>query len=294
MLTIEKLLELNNQGFIPGPEETEDVFLKRVSLTKKFFEDPAKIFEEKEKKAPFALTDRLKEPDRHWAKNSLLHSFDISAQYFSAYFNNEKLKIFQGAATWLLDIDDVSLPILQLRKSLKKGSFLKIYEMEDILAHELAHFARAGFNEPKFEEFFAYFTSSRTVRKILGPIASSSKEIILFLTFLFLSLGAQYLGFFFKNKIFDFLFVTFSLSSAFILSLGLIRLSYRRWAFNRCFKKLLSIFKTKKKTMSVMFRLTDKEIKKFAKTSTESINKYIEENKDNSLRWKVIYKAYFF
>ena len=293
MLGDDELLTLNTQGFIPGPGESEAVFIKRVALTKKLFDDPKIFFEEKDRTPPFILEDKLKNPDRQWAKSSLLNRFGFSAGFFSAYFSDEKLKIFQGAATWILDIEDISLPILQIRKRLKKGSFLRIYELEDILAHELAHFARAGFNEPRFEEFFAYLTSSKIIRKIFGPIAVSHKEIACFLIFLFLSLGNQYLGIFLGNKIFDILFLVFSYIASKMVLLGFIRLGYRRYIFNRCYKKLFSIFKVKEKAMSVMFRLTDREIKDFSKMDFNKIMDYAKSQKGSSLRWKLINLAYF-
>ena len=293
MVSNEELLTLNSQGFIPGPKEIEQSFLKRVELTKNLFVDPKRFFLKKEKTPPFELNDRLKKPDLEWVKSSLLNLFDITVDNFSAYFNNDKLRLFQGAATWILDFDGISLPLLQLKKKLKRGSFLWIYSLEDILAHELAHFARAGFEEPQFEEFFAYFTSSKALRKILGPIAVSSKEIIVFLSFLFLGIVMQYLVMIFSHKIFDVLFFLSGYFASKILFLGGLRLGYRRWIFNRCYKKLFSIFKEKRKTLAVMFRLTDKEIKTFAKKKKETILEYAKKNKEKSLRWKLINLAYF-
>ncbi len=293
MISKDELLILNTEGFIPGPGETEERFLNRVRLVKKLFSDPENFFKEKAQNPPFELEDRLKKPDYHWAGCSLLNLFDISGRSFLAYFNNDKLRMFQGAATWILDIEGAAVPLLQLKKNLKKGSFLGIYSLEDILAHELAHFARAAFNEPKYEEFFAYMTSSKVIRKLLGPIASSSKEIIFFLSFIFLSLFFQYLGLFYKIALFDFLFITSSLLSMSLLSIGFLRLGYRRYRFNKCYKKLFSFFKKKEKTMAVMFRLTDDEIKLFSKKDHFEIKKYILENKEGSLRWRVIYSAYF-
>lgn len=293
MLTDGELLGLNIQGFIPGPAEDEESFSKRVCLCKKLFKDPPLFFAEKDCLPPFKLEDKIKSPDREWTKASLLNCFGFSASYFSAYFSDEKLKIFQGAATWLIDVDGVSIPILQLRKKLKKGAFFKIYELEDILAHELAHFARAGFDDPKFEEFFAYFTSSSVIRKLFGPIAVKSTEIALFLFFLIVTLASQYLGVFFNYKIFDILFLVFCYLSIKIVCLGIVRLGYRRWTFNKCYKKLFSIFGKKEKAMAVMFRLTDKEIKLFSKSNVEEIRNYAKEQKEKSLRWKVIDLAYF-
>ena len=287
------LLALNTQGFIPGPDENLTSFTKRVSLTKELFENPKFFFEKKNKPVPFSLIHRLKLPDYNWAVASCLSLFDISGRYFSAYFDSKKLKLFQGAATWIIDIEKSSVPILQISKKLKKGSFLRLYQLDDVLAHEIIHFARAGFNEPKYEEFFAYFTSSKIFRKILGPIAISSFEIMLFLSFLFLGLGFQYLGLLFESKVFDIFFIFFSYLSTKMIFLGFVRLFHKRWIFRKCYKKLFFILQNKKKTLSTMVRLTDREIKLFSKSKKDKILAYIEENREKSLRWKVISMAYF-
>lgn len=292
MIETQELLKLNSHGFIPGPTETIESFKKRVELTKKLFEDPKSFFEKKEKKPPFNLGKRLKKPDRHWAKNSLINIFDISPDFFSAFLSNEKLRLFQGAATWVLEFEGIALPILQIRQKLEKGAYLRIYELEDILAHELAHFARAAFTEPKFEEFFAYFSSSKLIRRFLGPIAISSLEISLFIIFLFLTLASQYMGAFFQHKALDIIFIISGYITYKMVFVGAMRLAYRRWIFNRCLKKLKSILVSKEKAMAVMFRLTDKEIKFFAKSKKDQILSYFQENKESSLRWLVIYHAY--
>lgn len=42
-----------------------------------------------------------------------------------------------------------------------------------------------------------------------------------------------------------------------------------------------------------MLRLTDKEISRFAKISLDEIQKTILQEKEKSLRWRVIYLAFF-
>ena len=43
MFTIEELVELNKQGFIAGPFETEQQFKKRIDLTKEVYQFPQKL-----------------------------------------------------------------------------------------------------------------------------------------------------------------------------------------------------------------------------------------------------------
>jgi hypothetical protein len=286
---MEELLLLNREGFIPGPNESYEAFMKRVSLTKRLYEDGNKFFEKE--KPPFKLNDRLKKPDLSWVNPTLLNLFDISACKYPVYFSNEKLNFLQGAATWFLDFEGINVPLLQIRKNLKKGSYLRIYELEDVLAHEVVHFARAGFDEKIFEEFLAYSTSSRFIRKVFGPLFDNFKEICWFFGFLSIFLVSQYISIFFESILFSGLFV-FAFLAVFgstIFYMG--RLFFRKKIFNGCLKKLIKILKDKKLAKAVIFRLTDREIKKFFKMKLEDIKDYVKSEK--SLRWKVIFEAYF-
>ena len=286
---MEKLLLLNREGFIPGPKESYESFMKRVSLTKKLYEDANKFFEKE--KPPFKLNDKLKKPELSWVNPTLLNLFDISVDKYPVYFSNEKLNFLQGAATWFLDFEGVFVPLLQLRKNLKKGTYLKIYELEDVLSHELVHFARAGFDEKIFEEFLAYSTSSRLLRKIFGPLFDSFKEICWFLGFLSIFLVSQYISIFFESIFFSALFVISFLGVFGSTFFYMGRLFFRKKIFNRCFKKLIEILKNKKQAKAVIFRLTDREIKRFSKMKLEEIERYAKSEK--SLRWRVIFEAYF-
>jgi len=231
------------------------------------------------------MEDHLKKPDINWVKAILLNLFDFSGNHFSAYFSNEKLKIFQGAASWILDIDNINIPLLQIRKAFKKGSFLKIYDLSDVIAHELVHFARVSFDEPIYEEFFAYLTSTNIIRKIFGPLFSSYKIFYFFLFFLSCSL--------FFQSLLPLLSALSLLTSFTIITIAILNLFIKKSIFNRCYKKINSILKNKKNSLAVMFRLKDQEIKDFSKMSKKEILNYAKKEKEITLRWKVIYLAYF-
>lgn len=279
----EKLILLNREGFIPGPEEKVEDFFKRVKLTKELYKEREDFFKKISKNPPFNMKEYVKKPDLNWAKSSLLNLFDISINNFSFYFSNENLFFFQGAATWILDIENISLPILQVRKNFKRGAYLGIYDLSDILTHESCHIARAAFDEPVFEEVFAYMSSTNIIRKIFGPIIKSSKEVMFFFLFLFFSFISQFFSILEKLGYF------FSIISFLMLSFALFRLFHKKWIFRKCFKKLFSILKDKKKSLAVMFRLKDSEIKKFSKLKKEEIENFVKKEKKKTLRWKMIY-----
>lgn len=290
----DKIRKLNREGYIPGPEENYKVFFKRVRLTKEFAKDPKKFFKKMKQNPPFELKDPVKKPDLNWVRSSLLNLYDIYVKDPVCFFSSYQLRFFQAAATWALDFKKKTfIPLLQIRKNLQKGEFLKIYDLGDILAHEFSHFARIAFFEEEFEEFFAYFTSSNLFRKFFGPIIKKQKEIYIFFSFLIGSLIFYYISFFFDFYIFNFLFKFLSTIACFLFLFSLFRLLKKRIILKRCIKKLFILLKDRKKAIAITFRLTDKEIKTFAKAKIFDIKKYIEKQRKKSFRWKMIYISYF-
>lgn len=289
MLTEKELLDLNIQGFLPGPKEDVKPFLQRVKLTKQLIEDPEQLLKE-QKQILFSTKDRVKKPALNWANTSLMHLYGFYVERLPAYFCNRRLSFFEGAATFLINVQNYELPLLQLRKELQKGSF-SFYRLDEILAHEMVHFLRASFAEKQFEEHFAYLTSKHILRRVFGPLAASSKEVFSFLTLLFMSLGLE-IGFL--------LFQEFWLKSLFFISLaslmsffalGLFRLFKTRKIFAGCLRKLKRVLKDK--ALPCMVRLTDEEICLLSKMKESNIETYALSQKDTSLRWQVIYAAYF-
>ena len=287
----EKLIALNQAGFIPGPEETEEKFIERVKLAGQFFKDKEQFLKNVQITPPFPLNDKVTKPLRHWSRSQLIRRFDITPDFLHVYFHDQGLTFFQGAVTWLLELDnEITLPLLQFRKGLKKGRYLGLYSFDEILAHETVHAARSAFNEKIFEEHFAYLTSSSFLRRIFGPIIKNTWEIIvLFVLFIFVFTFA----FFPFSSLLSYLgnFSFFGLLG--YASLGFFRLFKNRLFFVLALKKLKKILRSKDKALHVMFRLTDKEIFKFAVKTKEKILSYAVTQKERSLRWQVIYLAYF-
>lgn len=137
------LLEAFHRGLIPGPEESEEAFLKRVE---------------------FATS--LVHPE--W--NEAVLPFKID--WVPLLYSNQKMAWWEGAATW---ISDKGLPSIQLRKSFEKGSFLG-YKRSEILSHEAIHAARMRFEEPHFEEVLAYSTAPQAWKRFFGPLFSRTWE----------------------------------------------------------------------------------------------------------------------
>ena len=55
---MDKLLILNKEGFIPGPNENTEKFFKRVKLTKELFKKKKFFFEKRDQKLPFNMDEK--------------------------------------------------------------------------------------------------------------------------------------------------------------------------------------------------------------------------------------------
>lgn len=248
----ELLLQYNKAGVIPGSFESEKDFLNRVDHLKK------KITE----------TDF---PPSHWdwVRAYLKELFDIEPCYFSAFYSNRSLAPWQGAAAWF---EEGKIATIQLKEALRKGTFLKIYRREEILAHEAIHMARGELQGERFEEFFAYMTSEKKWRRVLGPIVQRPWEV--WPLFIFSLLSAF-------SPLFLFL-------SALWVGGGFFRLVKNHRTLNRAASKIFAHLLDVQKTRAVLVRLNDEEIVKFSKG--ENILLYAK--KQTCLRWRAIRLAY--
>jgi len=240
-MTDDYLLALDKIGFIPGPDEDEASFLLGVNETK----------------ARFDSGDWIPESHWHWVREHLGAMFNVKPLYICAFYSNRNLTPWQGAASW---IEGRALHSIQLKNKLRKGTYLGIYSREEILAHEAVHAVRSGFNEDRYEEFFAYMASSSRWRRVLGPIVERPWEIYPFLIFSFCGTLFPYLYW----------------ASLLWVSMGFLRLLKR----HRTLKKALS----RVKSLKVLLRLTDREIEIFAKG--QDIQAYA--SAESSLRWRVL------
>lgn len=253
MIAEETLLHLNRSGIVPGSEETEEAFLKRVERLKK---------RESSSDVPSFHWD--------WARLQLKNLFDLEPLYVEASYSNRSLTFWQGAACWVDETGDVSI---QLRENLRKGTYLKMYERDEILAHEAVHAARAKIEGNRFEEFFAYMSSDKKWRRVFGPIIQSSWEIWPLLFFGGLSWISNW-GFFL---------------SALWLLFGFFRLIRSHTILNRAASHLMKDLLDVRKVRAILVRLSDEEIVRFARG--DDFIKYVRNR--NCLRWKAIQLAYF-
>ena len=230
-MTDEELLLLSSQGFIPGPAESESDFSQRVAETK------LSMLKLGEEILPASHWD--------WVGLRLQKLFDFSPHCLPAFYSNRSLMPWQGAAAW---VERGRILAIQLRVALKKGSFLGLYQREEILAHEAVHAARSAFPLDCWDEFFAYMTSNQAWRRALGPIVQRPWEVWPFLVFCVLSVLSP-VGF---------------LALGSWLGLGFFRLITRHRILHKSACHLQRQGCSEIQVRSILFRLTDQEIRKVA------------------------------
>lgn len=255
------LLSLNSRGIFPGPAESAGNFFRRAdsSIDRKASSSKA-----------FDLTNAL---------------FDAVPDWVEIRTDAKGLLPWEGAATWIEeDADGQRISAIQLKSSLP--GFL--YAPDEVLAHELVHAMRTGFEESRFEEILAYRTSKSWFRRYFGPIFSRPSEVKGFIFLMLatwilywteLALDVEWGGSFF-------LWAPFC-----AIGWGVFRLMRLQKGFSSALRNLEKAIAKPGKSLAVALRLTDAEIARFAVSAPEEIAAFGE--RETSLRWRQLFAAYF-
>jgi len=290
-LSDQELLTLNQQGLIPGPDESESAFCQRVAQAKSLSleTDPSLG-------KPCLLQELY--PSSASGKNQAFITqqlFDIFPSWVPVFFSNYQLFPWQGGCAWFYQLSEEG-PMeacFQLRKQFANSArYLGIYSRDELIAHESVHIGRMLFEEPKFEEILAYRTATSAFRRWFSPIVQSSKESLLFVLVLLLTMLLEF--FFLLYEISDTMHLILGLKSLLVMgvALGVARLWKRQRQFKKCLEVVEKAVHEKQKALAVVYRLTDQEIINFSHFSSAQIKEYIESQRTQSLRWRVISLAY--
>lgn len=271
------LQQHNKRGWIPGPLEDKAAFEKRIQALDHLYSYPPQDIDH-------FLTDR----DWTRAQEITKHLYDFTPDWIVAYYNDRKLSFFQGGATWISEKENLRLPLIQLRHEFERGKLFAFYKKEEVLAHEAVHAARMQFDEPLFEEIFAYKTSPSVLRRFMGPIFKHTWEAYFFLSLLLVPIALQIMEIFgMEIGIFELL----SFAPAVFFAYLFFRLLLLRSILAIALKRLKKFLQNPLRNWAVAFRLRDKEIFRFALQRKKNLREYIEQQK--SLRWNMLKETYF-
>lgn len=290
-ITEEELLRYNQLGLIPGPGENEIELLNRA----KYCLSLRDSFETKlTENAPFSPENRASAKILEESFEITQRLYDIKPDWIPVFFSNYKLAFWHGGCAWIFQ-ENEKTPMgafFQLRQVFRDSTtYLGIYRRDELIAHELSHVGRMMFEEQRFEEVLAYRSDHSRFRRYFGPIMQSSWESALFVLILFLIIVTDFsLSEFLSRQAYQHIMWLKLVPFGMVLyALG--RLWKRQRQSSRCLSRLQDI--VSEKADAVIYRLTDEEIGKFAEMTSDDILKYAEEYRGKSLRWKVIYLAYF-
>jgi hypothetical protein len=256
--------KLNSQGLICGPEETSDVFHQRCS----FFKQEVrleKLLKENLPKIAIMKHSSLSYPD-----------LDLEIDWLFFFSSRKGLSTWEAAATWTVEVEGVSIPVLQLKPPSKRINH------QEILKHEAIHIVRSAFDEPIYEEFLAYAPSKSRWRRYFGPIFRSPKEAVTFVLLSFIPLVSVW-----TSLPLELWFIPLGVFFAFLLG----RLFYYHHLFNQALSNIKKLFNLSS-PLKIALRLTDKEIFLFASSTPKEMKEYIENRQD--LRWRQILASYEF
>lgn len=291
--SLAQLLEWNSLGLVPGPDETLDAFAERATrcLTLK-----QQVIGDLQEQLPFVEAELSDESVLSRAESTTRELFDVYPSWIPLFFSNYQLLPWHGGCAWIFqtDINSPKMAFFQLRKAFAAhDTYLGLYHKDELVAHEIAHVGRMAFEEPKYEELIAYQSSQSSFRRWVGPLLQSAYEALVLLGLVLLCV------------IVDLFTLVFAYPGAFtaalwwkLLPLGylsylFVRLALRQKTFRRCKERLKEATGNTHAAQAVLFRLTDKEVARFASLPPEQIRTEAQTAATQSPRWKVIAAAYF-
>lgn len=278
-----QMQDYNREGLFPGPSESEEAFIRRAE----FCLNLRKNWESLEQRdLPFEIDDAATKEILHHTAHKTEELYGIIPTWVPLFFSNYKLAPWLGGCAWIFQLTETSptSAFLQLRSAFKRHPiYLGIYDRNELIAHELSHVGRMMYEEPRFEEFFAYQSSPSTFRRWIGPLFQSSKESFFFVLVLAMVLIANLA--LHSN-------VWINIIPVLLILMGLVRLSIRHNQMAKAHSKLKQFIHNHHHARHLLYRLTDKEIISFSKWTTEEIKKYINSEANTSFRWRFLISNY--
>ncbi len=285
------LAELDSMGILLAPNEELDDFKSRtIEFFKNIKELENQINENGQaeidgielRKSQIISKDYFEDCDK--ITNS---AYGFSIDWIPAFFAKKDLGLLCGGCS--IYFPEKNISVFLIREPFKKSKKWLIYNVNELLSHELCHIARQHLNENIYEEQFAYAISPSKFRQYIGNCFQSGYETIIFLIPMFIMLIADFAKILYYPSLPTLPFFVL----AFIYpSFLLIRNHIYRKIF---FKALNNIKQISDKPNAILFRSTADEIAEFAQTGDKDILlSQIKYKSENELRWKVIKNRFCF
>ncbi|MCM8525715.1 MAG: hypothetical protein NE327_04305 [Lentisphaeraceae bacterium] len=280
---LKTLSELDKRGFIIGPEESPENYSERLKVFEKNLNEMGSELKEKNaltvEDLTFPAEEKIPIESFNPAGKITEDLYDFKINWVPGFFVTPSFGILFGGCAYSFAPEFFSLFII--RNSFKKKKKWLFYERDELMSHELCHVARFAMGSHKYEEQFAYQTSTSSFRKNYGCMMRSAWETYIIMILLFGMLATQISLITFKgdwltsrtiieNPVHWFYAALFGFVAYLVL---------RQKKQNKGFAKtldLLSTLTTKPKALA--FRLSDPELDKLSQMNSidkESFKKLI-------------------
>jgi len=158
-MNADHLKQLGEAGWIVGPDESKQGFIKRIKKQRSFAKENLESIEAHPKVIQI-----------------MQRKLGVYPSWIQVRYSNRGLNLWEGAASWITEYGNW----IQLRRAFRKGRFLG-YQKEEVILHEAVHSVRCAFEEPRFEEILAHIFAKKKWRRYLGPLFTTPRQAYLFL-----------------------------------------------------------------------------------------------------------------
>lgn len=271
-IQIKNLVDLDKQGFIFAPQETIEAYLQRVQQLGQNYKE---INDSLQKEHIFSVYDKDRGgeskplitfenedliPNFQYQEASIItdKKYAFTIDWIVGFYQNSG--ILFGGGTYFFPEQQLSIFVINNAFKTKKKWF--IYSRNELLAHELCHVARCGFDELIYEEHFAYQTSLKNpFRRNWGGIVYSTKDTLFCICAIFAMVFIQ------AVKVFNYPNFSKYIGIEYVPLLFIVWLIIRHMTARNTLKKARQILKSNYclNADAVLFRMSDNEIKTLAK-----------------------------
>lgn len=285
---LEALARLDANGFLVAPAESFSDYLSRAEGLIRFSEKVTADLRESgcfelDKDFILPVENRISELIIDEAAGITMPLYGFAVFWVPGFFLSQSLGILWGGCSYSDSANNLNIFLVRNAFATRKKWF--IYRRDELIAHELCHAARNVLNDNTYEEYFAYQTSPKKMRRYLGGCFRTRLDAVLFLLPMLILLAAQIFLSIVGRNIFPIwpFWILGSIYPAFLL----IRNHWERRRIHRAGTRLRKA--GVRQVNAVLFRSCTTEIKELAKLrDAQQVIKYIDDRAENELRWQII------
>ena len=190
---LKTLSELDQRGFVIGPEESPEKYSERLKVFEKNLKEMDTELKEKKvltvEDLSFPAEEKIPQESFNPAGKITEELYDFKINWVPGFFVTPAFGMLFGGCAYSFAPEFFSLFII--RNSFKKKKKWLFYERDELMSHELCHVARFAMGSHKYEEQFAYQTSTSSFRKNFGCMMRSAWETYVIMILLFGMLATQ-------------------------------------------------------------------------------------------------------